>query len=132
MYHSFYPKRCRYERPKLRDPFECREYKRSVQADFYPCPKPPRPKWQIARIFHHRYRAEYLKNHFTDLWKFGSPAEKYNCISLFYKLLAYVSTIEHTDYADKCKFNIIEPAVCYLKEHIYVHLLNLPRHYQVH
>jgi len=65
------------------------------------------------------YEAEYLCNHFTDLWKFGTQAEKYKCFSLLYDLLSYVSNIENANYADKTKFKIIAPAVNYLKEHIY-------------
>lgn len=63
--------------------------------------------------------ANYICNHFSDLWNFGNQSEKYKCISLFYSLLSYISNIEHLDYSDKKKFKIIEPAVNYLKANIF-------------
>lgn len=65
------------------------------------------------------YDLEYMGSHFADLWKFGSPADKYKCISMFYNLISYVSNIENSSYADKRKYYIIDPAASYLKEHIY-------------
>lgn len=65
------------------------------------------------------YEAEYIGTNFSDLWNFGTPAEKYKCVSLFYNLLAYLSAAENAGYAEKRKFKIIAPAVSYLKEHIY-------------
>ena len=65
------------------------------------------------------FEADYIKNHFTDLWKYGTQSDKFKCISLFYSLLSYVSHIENSSYAEKQKFRIIEPAIDYLKEHIF-------------
>ena len=65
------------------------------------------------------YEAEYLINHFADLWKFGNQAEKYKCYSLLYDLLAYTSSAENTSYEDKKKYSLIEPAISYLNEHLY-------------
>ena len=62
---------------------------------------------------------DYIINHFSNLWKIGSQADKYKCISMFYSLLAYISNTEHQTYAEKSKFNIIEPAVSYLKSNIF-------------
>lgn len=65
------------------------------------------------------YEAEYISMNFADLWNFGTQADKYKCLSLFYNLLSYLSTIENTGYAEKSKFKVIAPAVQYLKEHVY-------------
>ena len=62
---------------------------------------------------------EMLSSHFADAWNFGNSAEKYQCMSLLYELLSYISNVEALQYADKKKFRLIEPAVAYLKEHIY-------------
>lgn len=60
-----------------------------------------------------------ISNHFPNMWSIGTQAEKYKCISLFYSLLAYISNIENRNYADKQKFDIIDPAISYLKSHIF-------------
>ncbi len=78
--------------------------------------KDPKPTLYTLNDF---YEAEYIINHFADLWKFGNQAEKYKCYSLLYDLLSYVSAIENAGYADKKKFSLIEPAVNYLNEHLY-------------
>jgi len=78
----------------------------------------------------HFYEAEYIANHFHILWNFGTQAEKYKCLSLFYDLLSYLSTLENASYADKKKFDVIEPAVNYMKTHIFDSTLSpakLPR-----
>lgn len=63
--------------------------------------------------------AEHLCSHFTSLWKFGNPSDKYKCYSMFYSVLAYVSNAENLDYSYKKKFEIIEPAIDYLKTNIF-------------
>ncbi len=65
------------------------------------------------------YEAEYITNHFTSLWNFGAPSEKYKCLSLFYDLLSHLSTLESESYSDKKKFSLIDPAVNYLKAHMF-------------
>ncbi|MBE7036673.1 MAG: helix-turn-helix transcriptional regulator [Ruminococcaceae bacterium] len=65
------------------------------------------------------YDAEYIKYHFADLWKFGNQAQKYQCYSLLYNLISYLSNIEAQQYQDKKKFEVIQPAVDYLRRHIY-------------
>ncbi len=65
------------------------------------------------------YDADYIMYHFADLWKFGNQSQKYQSISLLYSLLAYVSNLESLQYPDKKKFNVIEPAIVYLQDHIY-------------
>ena len=65
------------------------------------------------------YRVDYISNNFADLWKFGLAPDKYKCLSLFYDLVSFVLNIENIEYSHKKKFEVIEPAVAYLKEHIY-------------
>lgn len=69
--------------------------------------------------------AGYIISHFPDMWNLGSQSDKYKCFSLFYNLLAYLSNIENADYAQKRKYEIIEPAVKYLKTHLYDPLLKI-------
>lgn len=63
--------------------------------------------------------AEYIMNHFTDLWNFGNTADKFKCISYLYELLAYIENYNNLKYMEKRKFKIIDPALNYLKTHIY-------------
>ncbi len=65
------------------------------------------------------YGASYIYQSFSKLWKFGSVSDKYKCLSVFYDLMSYISKIEHLGSSDKRKYNLIEPAVEYLKKHIY-------------
>ena len=65
------------------------------------------------------YRADYMVDNFSDLWKFGTQSDRFKCLSMFYDLVSYVSNIDHLSYSDKHKYHIIDPAVGYLKEHIY-------------
>ena len=64
-------------------------------------------------------QADYICSHFVDLYKFGSQADRFECISLFYSLLSYVSNIENSNSDEGKNYNLIEPALKYLKEHIY-------------
>ena len=65
------------------------------------------------------YDKDYVCNHFADLWNMGNSADRYKCYSLFYNLLAYISNNENQNYAEKKKFEIIKPALEYLKSHIF-------------
>ena len=78
--------------------------------------EPPTPACYPLDAF---YDAEYITSCFADLWNFGDEAERYQCLSLFYKLLSYVCATEHASFPEKAKFKIIEPAVKHLTEHIY-------------
>ncbi len=68
---------------------------------------------------------EELINNLVDLWKFGGKAEQYRCYSVFYNLLSYIENLENMNYADKKKIEVINPAVLYLKKHIYDCDLNI-------
>ena len=63
--------------------------------------------------------AEYIMHHVSDLWNFGTPAGKYQVLSLFFGLLAYVSNLDSLDYGDKKKFTAIEKSVKYLQTHLF-------------
>lgn len=61
----------------------------------------------------------FIHESFSYLFKFGSITDKYKCLSVFYELLSYVSRIENLNRLEKNKYHIIEPAVEYLKTHIF-------------
>ena len=65
------------------------------------------------------YGSQYIINQFADSWNFGTPADKYKCIAHLYDLLSYISNYDHLEYMEKKKFTIIDPALKYLKTHIY-------------
>lgn len=85
----------------------------NFQCDFIEEPQP------VCFPLDNFYETDYISNHFTHMWNLGSQADRYKCISHFYNLLAYISTIENSNYSEKKKIKIIEPAITYLKEHIY-------------
>lgn len=60
-----------------------------------------------------------LVQSFSELWNFGSAADKYECYAMFYELLSSISKLEQLGTAEKKKYALIEPAVEYLKKHIY-------------
>ena len=63
--------------------------------------------------------AHHVFQSFSSLWKFGSPSDKYKCISDFYSILSFVSRIEQTKRLADGSLSVIEPAIEYLKLHIY-------------
>ncbi len=83
------------------------------QGNFADTPRPTCYKLEDFR------ELDYIRNHFHDMWNFGTNADKYKCISLFYSLLSHISSTENFSYGEKKKFKIIDPAVEYLKNHIY-------------
>lgn len=82
-------------------------------ADFIKTPKP------ACFSLEDFYEANYIKNCFSDMWNFGTPTEKYRCFSVFYSLLSYLSNVESTSPFEKNKFEVISPAIEYLRLHIY-------------
>ncbi len=65
------------------------------------------------------YDIDYIMYHMADMWKFGSQSQRYQCLSLLYGLLSYISNADELQYLGKKKFSVIEPAVSYLQKHIY-------------
>ena len=63
--------------------------------------------------------ASYMLHAFSETWKFGSQSDKYKSLSIFYDLLSYVSRLDHSTNAEKGNYRVIEPAIDYLKKHIY-------------
>lgn len=61
----------------------------------------------------------YIKESFSELFKFGTLADKSKCLSIFYDFLSYVLRLENMTEAEKSKHALIEPAIEYLKNHIY-------------
>lgn len=62
------------------------------------------------------YGVDYISYIFSELWNFGGLSDKYKCLSVFYDLISYISRIENPE---KREYSLIEPAVEYLKKHIY-------------
>ena len=62
---------------------------------------------------------EFMGACFAELWNFGTQADKYKCLSLFYSLLSFLSAGEEASYGEKSKYRILDPAIVYLKEHLY-------------
>ena len=63
--------------------------------------------------------ADCLVNSFAEMWNFGSVADRYQCMAYVYDLLSFMSKMDTLKYPEKKKFTVIEPAVEYLKKHIY-------------
>ena len=76
------------------------------------------PAVPFVRFFEDFPVAEEYKS-LPDLWEYGGAAEHYKCYSLFYALLAYLETLENQTYAEKRNYQVILPAVTYLKKHLY-------------
>lgn len=62
---------------------------------------------------------KYITDSFAELWNFGDESDKYKCFSLFYELVSYITKMEHLSDVQRRKHAVIEPAVEYLKKHIY-------------
>jgi AraC-like DNA-binding protein len=80
-----------------------------------------RIKDPMIRVYSLEYfhGATYLLENFSQLWKFGTSVDRYQCLSVFYDLLSYLARIEQEKDLNKEKHLIIEPALEYLKLHIY-------------
>ncbi len=83
------------------------------EADFSTSPSP------FCVSLEHFPEAEYVRECFTDLWNFGTQGEKYRCFSLLYALLSHAVTTVAENRDDMEKFTVLEPAVEYLKKHLF-------------
>ena len=63
--------------------------------------------------------ANYMLRGFSEMWKFGTEADKYKCLSDFYDLLSYISRLEHQNRDARGNYDRIASAIDYLKNHIY-------------
>lgn len=59
------------------------------------------------------------------LWLFPNQAGIYKCYSIFYDILSHVAAMDNADYSAQQKLEKIEPAVSYLKAHIFDVALNI-------
>lgn len=75
-----------------------------------------KPFWCSLKDF---AELDFFESRFHDLWKFGSLGDKCECISKFYSLLSFVSNVNGTKYTEKKKYELLEPAVKYLKDNIF-------------
>ena len=72
------------------------------------------------------YKLGFLSESFSELWRFGSDADRYTCMAVFYDMLSYIKNYESA--ADsKQKHALIEPAVEYMKKNIYSSELRVER-----
>ena len=53
------------------------------------------------------------------LWLFGAAGEHYKCTAVFYNLLSFLAKKESAQYAHTKHMNVIEPAMEYLKSHLF-------------
>ena len=74
---------------------------------------------------------EDFSDNLVNLWKFGDYADRYKCYSHFYNILSYLKNLESMSYIGKKKFEIISPAISYLKSHIYDTDLRMEKLYQI-
>lgn len=65
------------------------------------------------------YKISEICNDFSELWKFGATPDKFTCMSLFYDFLSYLARITHLNNLKENNTLIIEPAIEYLKSHIF-------------
>ena len=65
------------------------------------------------------YGSNYISQSFTELFKFGTESDKFKCLSIFYDFLSYVLRLDNLSSSEKNKYDSIEPAVNYLKKHIF-------------
>lgn len=63
--------------------------------------------------------AFYMLKGFSESWNFSSTADRYKCLSDFYDLLSYISHIDEQGKRSDAKYRLIEPAIEFLKKHIY-------------
>ncbi len=65
------------------------------------------------------YKINFIYNDFSELWRFGATHDKYTCMSVFYDFLSYLARITHLNNLKENNTLIIEPAIEYLKSHIF-------------
>ena len=64
------------------------------------------------------YKLGFLSERFSELWRFGTDADRYACMAVFYDMLSYIKNSEIAS-DHKKKDRIIKPAVEYMRSHIY-------------
>ncbi len=61
----------------------------------------------------------YICSHLVRLWLFRSRSDEYKCISFFYDILSKICEIDKAAYRSNQQYQLIEPAVEYMKAHIF-------------
>lgn len=71
--------------------------------------------------------SDCLMSNFAEMWNFGSISDRYQCMAYVYDLMSFMSKMDAVKYPERKKFEIIEPAVEYLKKHIYDTTLSIDK-----
>lgn len=61
----------------------------------------------------------YICSNLVRLWLFRSRSDEYKCISFFYDILSKICEIDKAAYRSSQQYKMIQPAVEYLKAHIF-------------
>lgn len=61
----------------------------------------------------------YIYHQLAKMWLFGGETGKFKCYSVFYNVLAFLSTKENPEYSYIKKFKVIEKAINYLHSNIF-------------
>ena len=73
----------------------------------------------------HVMDTHFISTSLIRLWLFQNQADVYKCYSIFYDILSHISDMDKETYLDQNKLKKIEPAVSYLKAHIFDVSLNI-------
>ena len=65
------------------------------------------------------HKIDFVYDSFSTLWNVGSLSEKYTCLSAFYDVLSYLNGAEHWNDQHKKQTRMMEPAIEYLKAHLF-------------
>ena len=63
--------------------------------------------------------AEYIFSRFPALWNFGNQSDRFKCLSEFFEFLSFIMRTEQLKGIEPEKFRIIDPAIHYLKDHLF-------------
>ncbi|MBR5248361.1 MAG: helix-turn-helix transcriptional regulator [Lachnospiraceae bacterium] len=61
----------------------------------------------------------YICNNLMRLWLFRSRSDEFKCISFFYDILSKICEMDKAVYRSNQQYQLIEPAVEYIKAHIF-------------
>ena len=68
---------------------------------------------------HHFSDINHICNNLVRLWLFRSRSDEYKCISFFYDILSQICEMDKAAYRSNQQYQLIEPAVEYIKAHIF-------------
>jgi len=61
----------------------------------------------------------HICNTLVRLWLLRSPSDEYKCVSIFFDILSQICEMDEITYRSSSQYKLIEPAVEYLKTHIF-------------